>query len=172
MTYAATAPLYPQASIWLQREPAYGVSQDAVRIGQAINKFTQHFFSPARWQNHIDALVEKLQELTESATNEALLGEDQSPVSLKALKEAELLIESIPTEIPYPEICIEPQGAIGFEWYRNQQNIFVLGMNGNGTIEYAAILGAGNEMHGKVNFAGEMPPAIQTLLKFFLSIPI
>ena len=97
-----------------------------------------------------------------------ILNEDES-ISFEIFSEALSFLKNLPSNLEIPDIGIEPSGAITFEWYKEPFKVLVISINGTSTLEFAALAGRGNEWHGKMNYAGEMPTQIKVALEIFLT---
>ena len=97
-----------------------------------------------------------------------ILNEDES-ISFEIFSEALSFLKNLPSNLEIPDIGIEPRGAITFEWYKEPFKVLVISINGTSTLEFAALAGRGNEWHGKMNYAGEMPTQIKVALEIFLT---
>lgn len=97
-----------------------------------------------------------------------ILDEGES-ISFEIFSEVLSFLKNLPIDFEVPDIGIEPSGAITFEWYRNPFKVFVISLNGTSTLEFAALSGRGNELHGKMNFTGEMPNQLKVALETFLT---
>src|SRR5450830_1479941 len=93
----------------------------------------------------------------------------ENELSFEALKEAISFLQLLPAELEIPEADIEPNGAISFEWYKDPLNVFVISINGTQNLEFATLMGRGNELHGKMRYFGELPPPIKMALETFLT---
>lgn len=87
-------------------------------------------------------------------------GYDAEPIREGVYFEAMKLVERFPVGIPLPEIIAEPNGNIGFEWYKDPHHLFVASVGGNNTIRYAGIFGKGSESFGSENFGETIPHTI------------
>lgn len=94
---------------------------------------------------------------------------DGEKIPYEIFSESIDFLKQLPLDIPIPDIGNEPNGAVTFEWYVNPYKVFVISINGTNTLEFAALIGKGNEWHGKVNYSGEMPLQIKTALEMFLT---
>lgn len=89
-------------------------------------------------------------------------------IPFEIFSEALGFLKNLPVNFEIPDVGIEPSGAITFEWYKNPFKVFVISLNGTSTLEFAALSGRGNELHGKMNFTGEMPNQLKVALESFL----
>jgi hypothetical protein len=74
---------------------------------------------------------------------------------------------TIPTTIPAPEVSLDPDGEISFEWYKDRNNIFSVSIGGDKMLTYAGVFGA-NKARGAEYFSGLIPQAImENLLRIY-----
>ncbi|HAX99292.1 MAG TPA: hypothetical protein DCY12_10510 [Candidatus Atribacteria bacterium] len=88
-------------------------------------------------------------------------GYDASPISEETYLEAKKFIKmlcSLP--FPLPEILPEPDGQIGFEWFKEKNNLFTISLTEKNLIYYAGIFGENGETCGKEKFTDSMPKVI------------
>jgi hypothetical protein len=94
--------------------------------------------------------------------------DSENTYSTAALSEIIELTEHFPLNIPLPSLVVEPSGAIACEWYVSPSHVFVLSVIGNQTLEFAALMGEGNEINGRRHYAGALPEIITSTLRQFL----
>lgn len=168
MTYASNAQEYSRPRPWFPTSYDYGASQDASILRNTFSQLKEHFTLAATWQQKEELLSIALETLLEAITNPMQYEDESQQASENAIREASQLLQALPAGTPLADISTEPSGAIAFEWYKDEKNTFVISTHGTGSLEYAAINGTGNEMHGRVNFAGDFPRTLNNLLSSFL----
>lgn len=146
-----------------------GVSVDANRLDIMMRAITGHFLNSALGQKMLVEPLSALREMCESCAEINWDGEGASPISRNAFKEAERLLFLLPRTIPTPEIVPEPGGAIALEWYREPSKVYVLSVNGTGSLQFAGLFGVGNEEHGRRNFSTLLPPVVLAHFKTLYS---
>jgi hypothetical protein len=92
-------------------------------------------------------------------------GEDAEPITEDAALRADRLLPSLPSCLPVPDIYGDPTGAIVFDWYRRPRHRFALSIFGSGTIEYAGLLGPGNEVYGTARHSEGLPEIVSDHLR-------
>ena len=137
-----------------------GVSKDAAIVGSWLTTIREQFIRSANGQRLIGEPSADLRAIFQSCVDVDWDGQGASPIRHGALLEAERLLEMIPERFPAPDISPEPTGSIAFEWYKGPGRVFVVSVNGSGSVQFAGIFGNGNEDHGKRNFAYLLPPVI------------
>jgi len=65
----------------------------------------------------------------------------------------------LPSSIPNPEVGIDPDGKISFNWYNGPGNIFSISISGERELTYAGIFGL-SKVHGVEYFERNIPEAI------------
>ena len=65
----------------------------------------------------------------------------------------------LPPESPVPEISIDTDGEVSFDWYRGPRQVFSVTIRGNGELAYAGLFGA-SKTHGTEYLNDELPDAI------------
>jgi len=167
MTVSSLDPRYAGFGTWRTSQATWGVSADADRLLSRFKELARDFFQTATAHRRIVQPVDSLIELYRECANPDWDGEGAQPVGEGAVNEACTLLFLLPPDVSSPTLLAEPSGAIAFEWYKKPNQVLVLSVNGNKSIQFAALLGNGNESHGKVNFSGSMPKEIQDKLDAF-----
>ena len=157
---------YPSRLGALRATPP-GVSGDAQRICVLLGDVALHWIASATGQARIADPLITLYRLYEQCREEHWDGENAEAIPLAAVVEAQQLITLLPSSVPAPELLPEPTGSIALEWYKRRDHVYVLSVYGKKTIEFAGLLGRGNEVHGRVNFEESLPPMIQDHLREF-----
>ncbi len=73
--------------------------------------------------------------------------------------EALRFLDFLPKTLPTPEITIEPDGEIAFEWRHSKRRVFSVSIGGKGELTYAGLFGL-NKTHGTEIFGDEFPETI------------
>jgi len=162
---AAVAGSYFPSGAWKSDQP--GVSDAAKRISEILQTAVRGFVVSATGQARIADPMAGLVELYTECGQENWDGEGAKAISPSVLEEALMLLLILPSTIPVPEFVPERSGRIAFEWYQSPDRVYLLSTGGNRELEFAGLLGRGNEMHGKCNFAGALPGMIADHLKAF-----
>lgn len=71
--------------------------------------------------------------------NDPSISEELRITFIKSSLEAKNLIDLFPNDLPKPSILLEPEGSIGFEWFAGKGKIFVISLDGSGTLIYAGM---------------------------------
>jgi len=65
----------------------------------------------------------------------------------------------LPMHVPVPEIYIDSDGEVTFEWYLGPREVFSVTVRGNDELVYAGLFGA-NKTHGVEHLDDELPETI------------
>ena len=85
----------------------------------------------------------------------------------QTISQALALIDALPPWVPTPELAIESDGQIGFDWQCSRDRILSLNVGPAGMIGYSALFGL-ESTYGRLPFAGVLPERIRTLLRLVL----
>jgi len=141
-----------------------GASPDADRIPALLQEIVVRFKRSATGDQRIAEPTRNIYDVYDRCQRQNWNGEDALPVSKEAVKEAENLLLALPAYIPIPDIYPDPTGAIVFEWYRRPRHRLALSIYGNGTLEFAGLLGAGNGVYGEAHIGNNLPKTIRNHL--------
>jgi hypothetical protein len=110
-------------------------------------------------------LLKSLNQLAEGCAEDDWDGYGAEAVNPAALARAEALVRALPDDLPLPEISIEPDGAIAFDWMPYPTKTFTLSVGGSNRLAYAWIDGT-DRGHATVRFDdAEVPSRVLTELE-------
>ncbi len=115
--------------------------------------------------NWTEVTLNELDELFEECSEQNWDEYEAVPISHETYSEAIKLVNLLPASYPQPDISPEPDGGIGFEWYKEKGYTFVISVYGKNAISFAGIFGRGNEIHGTEIFNNIVPSFIHESLK-------
>jgi hypothetical protein len=84
-------------------------------------------------------------------------------VTAAAIAEARVFAETIDFSRVVPEVGIEPDGALTFEWHRSARLTLSKSVHGFGVLHYAALLGT-ERICGTEAFRARMPAVLRDLI--------
>src|SRR5712691_4468029 len=158
---------YAGFGLWRNSHATWGVSDDAGLLAEILKELAEVFHQPAiahkRFKQPIYSLIDLYNECSKANWD----WEGALPVREEAISEACTILFLLPTNVPVPTFLAEPSGAVAFEWYKDRGKTLILSVRGTRSIEYAALLGEGNEAHGKANYSGSLPKVIRDQLDAF-----
>src|SRR5439155_24277094 len=86
------------------------------------------------------------------------------PVDQDTLRNAYVLLESLPLGFPPPSIGAEPDGDLTLEWHRSPRHTLSVSITPIGDLHFAALLGP-NRNYGTEAFFGDVPERILNLIQ-------
>ncbi len=114
----------------------------------------------------LNEMQQELSELFVECSEKDWDGYDANPLTERAYLEARRFIQSLSfiPSFPIPEIVPEPSGEIGFEWYKENRQVFIASVSGKNELVYAGLFGP-NKVHGTEYFGDSLPSIIIANLK-------
>lgn len=142
-----------------------GASDDAARIATQFREFFGRFIQSATGSERVLEPRQAILDLIAQCGKSNWDGQGAERIPQEAAARAIEILMVLPSYLPVPEIFADPTGAISFEWYRRPKHRIVLSIYGTGVIEFAALLGVGNEVYGEARMEGGLPETIRAHLR-------
>ncbi len=101
--------------------------------------------------------IEELNQLALDCSQPNWDGYDAVPISMGALVNAEAFIRALPSNLPLPEFCPEPDGSISVDWIVSRLQLLSLSISGSNRIAYAWLDGT-DKGHAVARFDGVTVP--------------
>jgi hypothetical protein len=136
-----------------------GVSDDAASLQSRLANVVSYLFQNATFGEPLRKCLEVLSETVKEASTLNWDGYDARPVSELGYYKARQFLESLPTSVPIPEIGVDPDGDISFDWYSGANNVFSVSVSDMGRLTYAGIFGL-SKVHGVEYYGDEIPRII------------
>jgi len=157
----------------IQRTPSFlrfdgtssGTSEYASKVPLQYREFFSKFVGSATGNQRIAQPRQAIYAIYDRCRTRNWNGEDAEPIAEGAAARADVLLPALPSYLPVPDIYADPTGAIVFEWYRRPRHRFAISVYGDGTIEYAGLLGPGNEVYGTARHSEGLPKIISDHLR-------
>ena len=86
-------------------------------------------------------------------------GYDAKGMNWNSHEESLRFLDILPDTIPTPDVAVEPDGMVAFEWYEEPRWVFSVSFETNGAIAYAGLFG-NSKTHGAEYFGEEVPQTI------------
>ncbi|PKN64126.1 MAG: hypothetical protein CVU57_16255 [Deltaproteobacteria bacterium HGW-Deltaproteobacteria-15] len=106
-----------------------------------------------------------LDEIYRECSEEGWDGYNSKPLMKEAYLLANKLLHNLPPFFPAPEIIAEPEGGIGFEWYKEKGYSLILSIRNEQNLIYAGTFGDASEVSGTERYGESLPELILFLLK-------
>ncbi len=140
-----------------------GFSEAAKLLETAKRRQSDHFGESVTYskQTTYDELWDVWQDCKEPNWD----GYDALPVDRETFQNAYRLVESLPLGCPLPSsVGAEPDGQLALEWHRNPRWTLSVSISPEGTLHYAALLGA-EDPRGSCPFFGDISDSLLSLIR-------
>lgn len=139
--------------------PNAGMSQEAIQMQEFLDRLRNDETSITFGSRRRKLL---------GAIAEAELEEEKQRRTLRAARPyAERLLDSLKTSWPEPEVDVDPDGEVCFEWSRGRNWVFSISIGEGGRLSYASLLGS-STTHGTEYLVGTIPETIAAALDRFV----
>lgn len=95
-------------------------------------------------------------------------GHGASPVDPDSLKYARRVSHFLPLTYPAPDVAVDPDGEVTFDWQHGRTRYLSFSVSPIGTLQYASIIGS-SEMFGKEPWRDGIPEPIAVQLQKVVS---
>jgi len=151
MSVLVSAGTYPFNPLFLPSRDE-GVSSEAAGLRRDIGaSYLGENAYGTRRMEEAEALLLRALDAVEGAT-----------VSSGTLRSGLAFLWSLPTEYQLPEVVVETDGQLGFDWDFGSDRVLSVNVGDSGVLGYAALIGA-ESTYGRAPFAGTIPEAVTRL---------
>lgn len=109
-------------------------------------------------------IAEELIGIYHDCNQEGWDGYGAEPIREASLEDSLKLYTLLPDNIPEPDLTPEPDGSIGFGWYRGPWRTLSLSVRGDGIIVYSGLFGGNDTDHGHKPLTERLDANIHGLL--------
>ena len=78
---------------------------------------------------------------------------------------ASRFLAALPADLPAPEVGIDPDGEVGFDWRGPNERVLTVSLANDGQLSYAGLFRGGATAHGTEMFEDVVPQTIIQLIK-------
>jgi hypothetical protein len=146
----AIAVSHPRTDPMSTGSPGFSAVADVVR--EWLAKTNRHARNNASdWRTLAKTLVHALREEAAPQAERGLaLGPLAETVALQFL-------DALPISLPAPEVALDPDGEVSFDWWFAPNAQFSISVGATGNLTYAGIIGPGVKRHGVEPFEKAIP---------------
>lgn len=146
--------------------PDRGMSEEARTLGDLLSAVLDFPNSIAVGEPKRSA-VTALSEAFSRAQYDNWVGLGSAAVEPSTYEYAATFLRLLPTTAPTPEVSVDSDGEISFEWDFGPRQVFSVSIGRDGTLTYAGLFGA-SKSHGTEQLAYAVPQAIALNLERLL----
>ena len=140
-----------------------GVSTDAEAIREQLVRVLKGFYETLYIRDAHRKAHEQLAQALGEASIDNWDGYGAKRVISRAAERATSFLRSLPSNVPSPEVGVDPDGEVSFEWHTAPGQSFSVSIGEGDVITYAGIKGR-RTFHGTETLVDEPPKAILQLL--------
>jgi hypothetical protein len=142
----------PDGSVALVARITDAYSDAAQRVDLIIEEGLRHYAEP-----RMEILGSEIQEIMTESAREA---GDVVPVDLQGASAALLFAYLLPRSLPNPEVALDADGDITFDWLGPSGKMFSVAVSRTGRIAYAGRFGDNSKTHGIDQLSASCPQEI------------
>lgn len=152
---------------FMYMQPATGISEDADLVEEIMNQVKNDFYRTFIFGERSNEISNEIEEIATEGGCDNWDGYGGKAIDHRSYLVAYDFFNTMPTTIPVPEVSLDPDGEISFEWFKDSDNIFSVSIGGDKMITYAGVFGI-NKVQGKECFSTLIPqPIIENLLRIY-----
>jgi len=136
-----------------------GLSDDANTLYRQIAAIEEDFNKSIVLGEKNAKITQALMNIFEECAHPDWDGYGAKPIDKESYYESLRFLQYLPNSIPGPEVTIEPDGEIAFEWFNDKRRVFSISIGSNGELTYAGLFGY-NKAYGTEFFGDELPKTI------------
>lgn len=137
--------------------PSLGISDDAERLATQERTIREDMFITNALSNY--GLQDELLDLFSKHSSDNWDGYGAKAINHEALTAAFSFLLMLPTLGPTPELSVDPDGRVVFEWYRRPLRVFSVAIEKDGRLTYSGFFGV-SQASGVESFENALPEEI------------
>lgn len=147
----------PKTLSFRASRPSLGISDDAKQLEAQERTIREGMFITNTLSNY--GLQDELLDLFSKHSSDNWDGYRAKAVTYEALAAAFNFLLMLPTLVPTPELSVDPDGRVVFEWYRSPRRVFSVAVEKDGRLTYSGLFGA-SQASGVESFENALPEEI------------
>lgn len=133
-----------------------GVSRDAIYLRGRADSFASTNRLTYLKLKRESVLLKALIDAVEMALEGGWDGYESEMVLPQAILSSARFIEVLPFDVPLPEVSVEPDGEIAFDWQGAVDRIFSVSLGENQKMSYSGVFGD-EDLYGSAFFVESLP---------------
>ena len=119
-----------------------GMSNSANELQIKTEELQRDLARSYTFGEHLSKMLEAIFEAKQKHSADNWDGYGAKSISTDSYQNAIRFALSLPSNIPIPEIYVDPDGEITFEWYEGRRQVFSVSVGGRSDLSYAGLYGA------------------------------
>lgn len=136
-----------------------GMSESANAVQQQSFELQTDFARTITFGEHLAKIMENLLEVKAEHTEDNWDGYGAKAINDDSYKNAFQFALSLPSNLPIPDIYVEPDGEVTFEWYEDKRKVLSISIGSKNKLAYAGLFGA-SKTYGIEYFYDDVPDVI------------
>ena len=136
-----------------------GVSDDAGITEKQVMDIQKKFAQSVALGSHYWETLTTLADASAGFAVDNWDGYGAKPINRISCSKALQFSKLLPMIVPNPDISIDTDGEVVYEWYRGPRRVFSVAVRSDGQLAYAGLFGA-NKAYGVEYLGDELPNAI------------
>jgi hypothetical protein len=137
----------------------WGVSESANEIQRETEELQKDFSRSITFGEHLSKMLENLFQAKQEHSIDNWDGYGAKAIDEQSYENAIRFVLSLAPDIPTPEIAVEPDGEVVFEWYGGKRKVFSISMGSRNELTYAGLYGI-SKTYGVEYFYGNIPDTL------------
>ena len=137
----------------------WGVSESANEIQRETEELQKDFSRSITFGEHLSKMLENLFQAKQEHSIDNWDGYGAKAIDEQSCENAIRFVLSLAPDIPTPEIDVEPDGEVVFEWYEGPRQVFSISIGSRNELAYAGLFGA-NKIYGVEYLYDDIPEVI------------
>ena len=133
-----------------------GTSPESKSLQKTIETMVNHFRSRVERQTAFAELAGLIGRASKPNWDQY----NGQPLSVDVYYLALRFLVALPATLPAPEVGLDPDGEVSFEWTNGPEKIFTVSADAKGRLSYAGLFGEGKTAHGTEVFDDTIPETI------------
>ena len=142
-----------------------GVGEESTTLGRVMSEVQRRLLASFSIGNPKRDALEALDDTFEESCQPGWDGYSGAAVPWETYLRAKEFLHRFPTSLRTPEVSVDPDGEISFEWYVAPNRVLLVSVGSDGDLTYAGVFGASGKKHGTEAFYDEIPKEILESVK-------
>lgn len=135
-----------------------GVSDSAQKVKDATGEIRESLASTYT-MGKVLKMLDQLAEVGKKHSIDGWGGPGTKAISRTSYDNAVKFTLALPSSLTMPEIYVDPDGIITFEWYENKRRVYSVSIGSQGELSYAGLFGL-NRTCGTEYLTGNVPELV------------